>query len=78
MFLEVTMSTPVSSRSVIRDIGPPPVPGRKVAGWIIVLFSIIPLAMAIKGEGAACLLIGGTALAAGGTLALWPSKRSDT
>jgi hypothetical protein len=58
------------------DNAPPTVPGRKVAGWVITFFSIVPLAMAAHDEGLIYLWPGGAALAIGLALALWPSRKS--
>jgi hypothetical protein len=65
----------MSERPMMRHNAPPNTPGRKVAGWVIIFFTIIPLAMAAHDEGSSYLWLGGVALAIGVTLALWPSHK---
>lgn len=56
----------------------PSTPGRKVAGWLLVCFAVIPLAMAARGEGARYLWTGAAIAAVGGALVLVPGRSDQT
>jgi hypothetical protein len=63
-----SMRTSPAGAPLIPGSMAPQTSGRKVAGWLIVCFAVLPLAMGVKGEGAGYFVAGAAMVVVGGAL----------